>query len=252
MSGGGKKYEEIHFVDSTKAVWNYSFFNEENIRNFQKGTLYNAYDYFGSHQIEVLEKTGFYFSVWAPNATYISVIGEFNNWDPLAHPLFVRLDNSGIWEGFIPDLEKGELYKYHINGYKGVITEKGDPYGNYWEIRPATATITWDLQNKWDDKSWMKSRKKHNSLKAPWSVYEVHLASWMRPDKNDEESYNSYEFFTYISGFADSGPVCRFFSDQLHIRKIAEYRFIKVLYKCDRFEISVTTIFIGFPLPFFP
>src|SRR5688572_25052858 len=195
MSGGGKKYEEIHFVDSTKPVWNYSRFSDSDIRNFQHGTLYRAYELFGSHETEVLGTMGYYFAVWAPNATYISVIGEFNDWDPKAHPLFVRMEKSGIWEGFIPNVPKGAMYKYHIHGYQGVVTEKGDPYGNFWEIRPATATKTWNLDYKWDDKNWMKSRKKYNSLKSPWSVYEVHLASWMRPDKNDEESYNTYEFF---------------------------------------------------------
>jgi 1,4-alpha-glucan branching enzyme len=190
-----KKYEEIHFVDSTKSVWNYSLFTDEDIRNFQHGTLYCAYELFGSHQTEVLGKPGYYFAVWAPNATHVSVTGEFNEWNANTHPLYVRLDNSGIWEGFIPGIHKGAMYKYHIHGYKGTVTEKGDPYGNFWEIRPATATKTWNLDNKWEDKSWMKGRKKHNSLKAPWSVYEVHLASWMRPDKNDEESYNTYEFF---------------------------------------------------------
>lgn len=195
MSGGGKKYEDVHFVDSTKPVWNYSRFSDADIRNFQHGTLYRAYDLFGSHQIEVLGHEGYYFAVWAPNATYVSVVGEFNNWDSNAHPLFVRLEQSGIWEGFIPAVQKGAMYKYHIRGYKDSVTEKGDPYGNFWEIRPATATKTWNLDHKWDDKDWMKSRKKHNSLKAPWSVYEVHLASWMRPDRNDEESYNTYNFF---------------------------------------------------------
>jgi len=196
MSGGAKKYEEIHFVDSTKPVWNYSRFSDSDIRNFQHGTLYRAYELFGSHETEVLGRNGFYFAVWAPNATYLSVIGEFNNWNPDAHPLFVRMENSGIWEGFIPDVPKGAMYKYHIRGYKGSVTEKGDPYGNFWEIRPATATKTWNLDHKWGDKDWMKSRKKHNSLKAPWSVYEVHLASWQRPDRNDEESYNTYDQLT--------------------------------------------------------
>ncbi|HUQ65794.1 MAG TPA: 1,4-alpha-glucan branching protein GlgB [Flavitalea sp.] len=195
MSGGGKKYEEIHFVDSTKAVWNYSLFSDDDIRNFQHGTLYRAYELFGSHDMEVLGTKGYYFAVWAPNASYLSVVGEFNEWNPDSHPLFVRMENSGIWEGFIPNVQKGAMYKYHMRGYRGTVTEKGDPYGNFWEIRPATATKTWDLDYKWSDKSWMKSRKKHNSLKSPWSVYEVHLASWMRPDKNNEESYNTYEFF---------------------------------------------------------
>jgi 1,4-alpha-glucan branching enzyme len=188
-----KKYEEIHFVDSTKPVWNYSFFTEEDIRNFQYGTHYRLYELFGSHEIEVLGRKGYYFAVWAPNATYLSVIGNFNDWNPESHPLFVRLDKSGIWEGFIPDLPKGEVYKYHIDGFNGTRTDKGDPYANFWEKRPNTASITWDLNYNWKDDEWMKNRSHHNSLNAPWSVYEVHLASWMRPNKYDEESYNTYD-----------------------------------------------------------
>jgi 1,4-alpha-glucan branching enzyme len=103
------------------------------------------------------------------------------------------MDNSGIWEGFIPGLLKGEVYKYHIHGYKGIPLDKGDPYANFWEKRPLTASITWELDFLWNDDEWMKKRKKYNALDSPWSVYEVHLASWMRPDKNDEERYNTYD-----------------------------------------------------------
>ncbi len=190
-----KKYEDIHFVDAERPVWNYSLFSEEDIRNFQDGTLYNAYEFFGAHPREVLNREGYYFAIWAPNATSLSVIGDFNGWDPLAHPLYVRLDHSGIWEGFIPGIVAGTRYKYHIHGHEGSINDKGDPYGNYWELRPGTATITWPLEYAWKDGEWMRSRKKHNSLKAPWSVYEVHLASWMRPSRHDEETYNTYTFF---------------------------------------------------------
>src|ERR1700709_2636040 len=109
------KYEEVHFVDTGKAVWNYSLFDDEAIRNFQQGTHYSLYNFFGAHRVEVLGVTGYYFSVWAPNATYISVMGNFNDWSKESHPLFVRLDQSGIWEGFIPNLAKGESYKYHIH-----------------------------------------------------------------------------------------------------------------------------------------
>jgi 1,4-alpha-glucan branching enzyme len=188
-----KKYEDVHFVDSTRAVWNYSFFSEDDIRNFQQGTHYRLYDLFGSHEIEVLGKKGYYFAVWAPNATAVSLIGNFNDWNPTSHPLFVRLDKSGIWEGFIPGLSKGEVYKYHIDGFQGIKTDKGDPFANFWEKRPNTASITWDLEYTWKDGDWMKIRGQHNSLKAPCSIYEVHLASWMRPNKNDEESYNTYD-----------------------------------------------------------
>ena len=194
MANAEKRYEDIHFVDATKNVWNYSLFTSDDIANFQQGTHYSLYALFGSHEIEVLKKKGFYFAVWAPNATAITVTGNFNEWNTESHPLSVRLDNSGIWEGFIPGLSKGELYKYHIHGYEGRVIDKGDPYANFWEKRPATASVTWNLDYQWGDQHWMKSRKNHNSLKAPWSVYEMHLASWRRPDKNDEESYNTYDF----------------------------------------------------------
>ncbi|HRE51451.1 MAG TPA: 1,4-alpha-glucan branching protein GlgB [Flavitalea sp.] len=193
MENAGRRYEDLHFVDAEKNVWNYSLFNNEHIRNFQQGVHYRLYELFGSRQVEVLNRTGYYFAVWAPNATAVSVIGNFNNWDTRSHPLYVRLDNSGIWEGFIPGLQKGELYKYHIIGYEGRILDKGDPFAHFWEKRPATATIAWDLDYTWNDTHWMESRRVHNALHAPWSVYEAHLGSWMRPDKHDEESYNSYE-----------------------------------------------------------
>ena len=196
---GGKqvlRYEETHFVDTEKAVWNYSLFCDEDIINFQRGTLYTAYKLFGNKQFEVLNRRGSYFSVWAPNATYISVIGDFNKWNSESHPLFVRLDKSGIWEGFIPGVEEGEAYKYHIHGLNDIKLDKGDPYANYWEKRPHTASITCGIEYDWKDEKWMKKRDKHNALSAPWSVYEVHLASWMRPSKYDEESYNTYAQIT--------------------------------------------------------
>jgi 1,4-alpha-glucan branching enzyme len=188
-----KKYEELHFIDTEQSVWNYSLFTEADIRNFQQGTHYRLYDFLGNKQLEVLNTRGTYFAVWAPNATYVSVTGYFNEWNKTSHPLKVRLDNSGIWEGFIPNIQQGEAYKYHIHGYKGIKLDKGDPYAHFWEKRPYTASITWQTDYDWQDEKWMKNRSKHNALDAPWSVYEVHLASWMRPDKNDEESYNSYQ-----------------------------------------------------------
>lgn len=192
MAAVPTKYEEVHFVDTTKPVWNYSLFSDEVIRNFQNGTLYNAYHYFGNKQLNVLGQEGTYFAVWAPNATRVTVKGNFNNWDNDAHPLFVRLDQSGIWEGFIPGVRRGEVYKYHIHGYKGARLDKGDPYGHYWELKPLTASITWNFEYTWNDAEWMGSRAAHNALDAPFSVYEVHLASWRRPDKHNEDAYFSY------------------------------------------------------------
>ncbi len=185
-------YEEEQFVDSTRAVWNYSLFDEEEIKNFQNGTNYNLYKFFGSHPLKVLDKEGYYFAVWAPNATYISVVGDFNNWDKGAHPLFVRLDQSGIWEGFIPGIQEFENYKYFIVGYEGVELYKGDPFARHWELRPATSSKTKDIRHEWNDKTWMDKRKNNNSLESPWSIYEVHLGSWMKPNPYDEDSFNSY------------------------------------------------------------
>jgi 1,4-alpha-glucan branching enzyme len=191
-----KKYEDIHFVDSTKPVWNYSLFTDEDVSNFQNGTHYSLYKIFGNKQIEVLNTWGTYFAVWAPNATAVFVKGNFNDWKNDTHPLFVKLDQSGIWEGFIPNVHAGEIYKYHIHGYKGLHLDKGDPFANFWELKPLTASITWGLNYEWSDEEWMSVRKKHNSLDAPYSVYEMHLASWMRPDKNNEHLYNSYAQIT--------------------------------------------------------
>lgn len=190
------KYEEEYFIDSKKPVWNYSLFTEEDISNFKNGTLYNAYEKFGSCYLEVLQTWGFYFAVWAPNATKVSVIGDFNGWKKQLHPLYVRQDKSGIWEGFIPRLKKGDKYKYYIKGYKGSELEKSDPYASYAERRPANASIAWYNGYIWNDLQWMTKRKKNNALNAPWSVYEVHLGSWTRPVKTDEESFNSYSQIT--------------------------------------------------------
>ena len=191
-----KKYEELHFVDKRQAVWNYSLFSDTDVKNFQRGTHYSLYKFFGNTQLEVLGTPGTYFSVWAPNATFVSVVGYFNEWNKELHPLKVRLDNSGIWEGFIPNLVEGEAYKYHIHGFQGIKLDKADPFAHYCEKRPFTASITWQTHYEWKDAKWMKERKKHNALTAPYSVYEVHLASWMRPDKNDEEVYNTYAQIT--------------------------------------------------------
>ena len=195
-TGGYKRftmaYEDDHFIDTRKMVWNYSFFTEADISLFQEGLLSNAYDKFGSHPLQVLDTEGYYFAVWAPAATAVSVVGEFNGWKRELHPLYVRLDHSGIWEGFIPRIPKASLYKYSITGNDGNIYLKADPYARFAEKRPGTASITWHFEHDWKDTHWMQNRHNHNHLHAPWNVYEVHLASWMRPEKNNESSFNTY------------------------------------------------------------
>ena len=185
-------YEHDNFIDTSKMVWNYSFFTEKDVELFQAGKLFYGHQKFGSHYSVVQQVGGYYFAVWAPNATEVCVIGEFNGWKKKLHPLFVRLDKSGIWEGFIPRLTDGALYKYLIKGYNGIETYKADPYANKSQLRPDTASITTQLHYEWGDDAWMQKRAAHNSLQAPWSVYEVHLGSWMRPKKDDPNLFNSY------------------------------------------------------------
>ncbi len=180
----------LHPVQAS--VWEYSLFSEADVRNFQAGTHYQLYKVFGNKQIEVNGVSGTYFAVWAPSATAVFVTGNFNRWNESSHPLHVRPDSSGIWEGFIPGVAVGELYKYHIHGFEGVQLNKADPFAHYAEKRPDTASITWQTNYHWSDQNWMEHRKNKNALDAPISVYEMHLASWMRPIPSDEGSYNTY------------------------------------------------------------
>ena len=159
----------------------YSLFTDFDINLFKAGKHYKLYEKFGSHLVKVDGIEGTYFAVWAPSAKRVSVIGDFNYWTEGEHELNVRWDHSGIWEGFIPFVGKGNLYKYKIESHNnGIKTEKADPYARRCEHPPKTASIVWDDSYKWKDVQWMKSRKKHNALDAPFSVYEVHLGSWKK------------------------------------------------------------------------
>ena len=119
-------------------------------------------------------------------------VGEFNHWNTDSHKLLVRHDRSGIWEGFIPGLKEGTLYKYYIVSDQGEKLFKADPYAFCSELRPNTASKCHRFNHIWKDKSWMKKRANKNALNAPWNVYELHLGSWMKPNKHDETSFNSY------------------------------------------------------------
>lgn len=171
------------------AVQPYSLFSEFDINLFKAGKHFRLYEKLGAHLTEVDGVKGVYFAVWAPAARSVSVIGDFNYWVQGQHPLFVRWDSSGIWEGFIPGVEKGTRYKYKIQSNSGAITEKADPFALFCEHPPQTASVVWDLDYKWKDKSWMTSRKDKNGLDKPYSVYEVHLGSWRR---NAEGKFLTY------------------------------------------------------------
>jgi len=147
---------------------------------FNQGRHYRAYEKLGSHLTSVDGQPGASFSVWAPNARSVTVIGSFNDWDRDSHPLRA-LESSGIWEGFIPGVTKGSVYKYHIvSRHHGHVVDKADPFGFWHENPPRTASLVWDLEYQWSDHDWMQNRDRRNSLHAPLSIYEVHLGSWMR------------------------------------------------------------------------
>ncbi|HOW84426.1 MAG TPA: 1,4-alpha-glucan branching protein GlgB [Candidatus Aminicenantes bacterium] len=154
---------------------------EGDIYLFKEGTHFKLYDKLGAHPLVVDGRDGTFFAVWAPNAERVSVIGDFNGWDPSAAPLAGRWDGSGIWEGFIPGVGKGALYKYSVvpkNG--GPPAEKTDPLGFFSEAPPRSASIVWDLDYGWSDQEWMARRAGANALDAAISIYEVHLGSWRR------------------------------------------------------------------------
>lgn len=168
----------------------YSLFTDFDIDLFKAGKHYRLYEKLGAHFTEVDGQKGVYFAVWAPSAKAVSVIGDFNYWLEGEHPLNVRWDGSGIWEGFIPGVDKGTKYKYKIHSHHNDIkTEKADPFAFYCEKPPHTASVVWDTHHKWKDTKWMGSRADKNGLDKPYSVYEVHLASWKRGEGNRMLTY---------------------------------------------------------------
>jgi 1,4-alpha-glucan branching enzyme len=148
---------------------------------FNEGTHVRVYDKLGAHVVTVDSTTGVVFSVWAPNADAVSVIGDFNNWDLEATPLQPR-QSSGIWEGFVPGIGQGTLYKYSIKPrFSPFRVEKADPFGFAAELRPRTASVVWDLSHyEWQDQTWLARRSQAQAFDAPISIYEVHLGSWKR------------------------------------------------------------------------
>ena len=168
------------------AVWIHSLFTDFDTALFISGKHFRLYEKLGAQLMEVDQTAGVFFAVWAPNAQQVSVVGNFNAWNKTAHTLYKRLDQSGIWEGFIPHLTKGEVYKYAIKGFDGSDIEKGDPFARKWEHPPQTASIIWDTKYDWKDKAWLKKRPKVNAVNQPVSVYELHLGSWQRDPSNPE------------------------------------------------------------------
>ena len=177
-----------------------SQYTEEEKKKFSAGTYYDVYEKMGAHPMVIDGVSGVFFSVWAPCAMRVSVVGNFNTWDGRRHQM-KRQGDSGIFELFIPELQSGEIYKYEIKTHRGEPMLKADPYANYAELRPNNASIVWDTNRfAWTDDAWMEKRAKTNSKDLPMSIYELHLGSWIRKelgvDENGQEVVGS-EFYNY-------------------------------------------------------
>jgi 1,4-alpha-glucan branching enzyme len=186
-------------MPATKA---FSLLTDFDISLFQAGKHFRLYEKMGSHLVEHKGEKGVCFSVWAPNAKRVSVTGDFNQWNPESHVLNPRWDSSGIWEGFIPGLGKGTVYKYHIETQAGIALDKGDPFALCWETPPRTASVVWDLQHAWQDTDWLKKRREKAQKPQPWSVYEVHVGSWKKIASDGNRSLNYRELADELISYA--------------------------------------------------
>ena len=178
--------------EQSQALKNFSLLTDHDVYLFKEGSHFRLYDKLGAHLVEVDGIKGTFFAVWAPNADRVSLVGDFNDWNPASHPLVPRQDDSGIWEGFVPGLGQGTIYKYHIDSrHNNYSVNKGDPFAFFWELPPNTASVVWGLDYEWGDEAWRREQHERNSLNAPYSVYEVHLGSWRR-DPSEPERLLSY------------------------------------------------------------
>ncbi len=168
-----------------------SLLTADDLYLFNEGNHFRLYDKLGAHILEPEGQTGTYFAVWAPGAAKVFVMGDFNHWKKTSHPLVPR-GQSGIWEGFIPGVGQGDVYKYYLvsslNNYR---VDKADAFGFKYEGPPRTASVVWDLDYLWGDQEWMAGRYRRQALDAPISIYEIHLGSWRRVPEEENR------FLTY-------------------------------------------------------
>ncbi len=178
-------------------------FGEMDTYLYKQGSHFSLYNKLGSHETTVDGQKGTQFAVWAPNASSVSVFGNFNYWNKEANFLSPRADETGIWEGFVPGIGKGEVYKYFIKSdsfnFQG---EKTDPVAKYYEIPPKTASVVWDLEYEWNDTDWMKKRAEENQLEKPMSVYEMHIGSWRTKPEEGNRPLSYRELATELTDYA--------------------------------------------------
>lgn len=159
----------------------YSNLTDFDIDLFKSGNHFRLYEKLGAHPITHEGSSGYYFGLYAPGASRVELIGSFNDWEGQDYGLYVRWDHSGIWEGFVPGVQKGDLYKFRIHSnHDSKVREKADPFAIATEQMPKSASVCWNLDYKWSDDRWLVDRKKANSLTNPISIYELHLGSWKK------------------------------------------------------------------------
>ena len=171
------------------------FISEGDQYLFGQGTHYDIYQKLGAHPSVCDGQKGYFFGVWAPHAAAVHVIGEFNGWNEDASPMD-RIGDVGIWTTFIPNVTENQLYKFLIYTPSGEKLYKADPFANYAELRPGTASKTTDLSGfKWSDKTWLEKREKQDNQKLPMAIYECHIGSWMKHPDGTEDGFYTYTQF---------------------------------------------------------
>ena len=176
--------------DKNKSSMKNEIFNEEDLYLFHEGKNYNAYKFMGAHFTSENRKRGVRFTVWAPRAKNIFLVGDFSNWEAKEENRLEKINDTGLWSLFIPRLKEGLKYKYYVEQADGKIVLKSDPYGVYSEVRPNTASVLCEKTKiRWTDKKWLNKRKKTNYFESPINIYELHLGSWKRKENNKFMSY---------------------------------------------------------------
>ncbi len=187
--------------DMRRVRYDVSLLSKDDLYLFNSGNHYRLYRHLGAHIINANGASGTYFSVWAPNAEQVHVVGDFNGWDKRAHSLRPR-EQSGIWEGFIPDVGQGMHYKYHISSrYNGYSADKADPLARFSEKSPRNASIVWNTDYNWSDQKWMSQRHGPNSLNSPISIYEVHAGSWKCVPEEDNRPLTYREMAPQLADY---------------------------------------------------
>lgn len=194
MTDKNKNYKGVNTKES--------LLTDHDVYLFKEGSHFQLYEKLGSHLVTFNNEKGVYFAVWAPNAEKVSIIGDFNTWNKESHHLRAREDRSGIWEGFIPHIAEGALYRYHIRSrYNNYRADKRDPFAFYGEVPPKSASIVRDLSYTWGDQTWMKDRSRKNNINAPSSIYEVHPGSWRRVPEAGNRFLTYREMAKYLTEY---------------------------------------------------